>query len=76
MRKNQKEFYDVIREKAAIKEKWKRERIAVLEHTSTKAKVGKKRRDFSVGLRGFETFNPASENIYITLIKYIVCLIR
>ena len=58
IKKNDKEFYDVIREKAAIKDKWKKERISNMEHTPLKVKSTKKKREFSLGLRAFESVNP------------------
>ena len=61
MKRNQREFYNIIWEKAALKEKWKKERISSLENASLEPKFNKKKRDFSLGLRGFETYNPASK---------------
>lgn len=63
IKKSEKEFYDVIREKAAIKDKWKKERISTMEQKPLKTKSTKKRRELSLGLRAFESVNPQGKKI-------------
>lgn len=62
IKKNDKEFYDVIRGKAAIKDRWKRERLQNMQETPMRLKSSKKRREFSLGLRALEAIPQEHSN--------------